>query len=66
MLVRSDKSRMARFSIRDFADILNDPTIDTGPEVIGGPHPTYEYVTAALWAGKRIVIATQRRLKKTL
>lgn len=46
-------------STRDFADILNVPTIDTMSEVMGGSHPTYEYTTVALRAGKRIVTANK-------
>ncbi len=43
----------------DFEDILRDDTIDTVVEVIGGLHPAYEYVTAAIRAGKHIVTANK-------
>ena len=43
----------------DFNDILNDAEIDTVVEAIGGLHPAYEYVTAALKAGKNVVTANK-------
>ena len=44
----------------DFADILNDPAIDTVVELIGGLHPAYEFVSAALKAGKNVVTANKQ------
>ena len=35
----------------DFNDILNDPTIDTVVETMGGAHPAYDFSKAALEAG---------------
>ena len=43
----------------DFNDILNDATIDTVVEAIGGLHPAFEYVKAAIEAGKNIVTANK-------
>ena len=43
----------------DFADILQDDTIDTVVEVIGGLHPAYDYVRAAIEAGKNIITANK-------
>ena len=43
----------------DFQDILNDPTIDTVVEAIGGLHPAREYVREAILAGKNIVTANK-------
>ena len=43
----------------DFNDILNDSTIDTVVESIGGLHPAFEYVKAAIEAGKNIVTANK-------
>ncbi len=43
----------------DFSDILNDPTIDTVVEAMGGLHPAFEYVKAALEAGKHVVTANK-------
>lgn len=40
-------------------DILNDDTIDTVVEVMGGLHPAYEYVTAAMERGKNVVTANK-------
>ena len=44
---------------RDFQTILNDPEIDTVVEAIGGLHPAYEYVRAAMEAGKNIVTSNK-------
>ncbi|MBR1607481.1 MAG: homoserine dehydrogenase [Clostridia bacterium] len=44
----------------DYADIVNDPAIDTVVELIGGLHPAHEYVTAALKAGKNVVTANKQ------
>ena len=52
VLLRSDKPEVAHIATRSFEDILNDPSIDTVAEVMGGLHPAYEYVTAALKAGR--------------
>ena len=43
----------------DFQDILQDETIDTVVEAIGGLHPAFEYVCAALEAGKNVVTANK-------
>ncbi len=43
----------------DFTDILEDPSIDTVVEAIGGLHPAWEYVKAALEAGKHVVTANK-------
>ena len=42
-----------------FDDILNDPTIDTVVEAIGGLHPAREYVIAAMEHGKNVVTANK-------
>ncbi len=39
--------------------ILQDPTVDTVVEVLGGLHPAYEFVSAALKAGKNAVTANK-------
>ncbi len=44
---------------RDINDILNDPTIDTVVEAMGGLHPAYEFVRAAIDAGKHIVTSNK-------
>ncbi len=43
----------------DFRDILNDSSIDTVVEAIGGLHPAFEYVKASLEAGKNVVTANK-------
>ena len=43
----------------DVQDILNDAAIDTVVEVMGGLHPAYEYVTAAMERGKHVVTANK-------
>lgn len=43
----------------DFADILNDSSIDTVVEAIGGLHPAWEYVKAAIEAGKNVITANK-------
>ena len=42
-----------------FEDILNDPTIDTVVEAIGGVHPAYDYVRRAILAGKNVATANK-------
>lgn len=44
---------------QNFQDILDDPTIDTVVESIGGLHPAREYVRAAILAGKNVVTANK-------
>ena len=43
----------------DFRDILNDDSIDTVIEVMGGLHPAYDYVRQAILAGKNVVTANK-------
>ena len=59
VLIRSDKPEIAGIATRDFDDILHDPNIDVVAEVMGDLHPAYEYVTAALKAGKHVVTANK-------
>jgi len=40
---------------KNFQDILQDETIDTVVEAMGGLHPAYEFVRASILAGKNIV-----------
>lgn len=44
---------------RDFQDVLNDPSIDTVVEAMGGLHPAFEFVKAAMEAGKNIVTSNK-------
>ena len=59
VLVRSEKPAIADIATKDFEDILHDETIDTVAECMGGLHPAYEYVSAALKAGKNVVSANK-------
>ena len=43
----------------DFTDILEDASIDTVVEAIGGVHPAYEYVRAAILAGKNVATSNK-------
>ncbi|MBQ7970904.1 MAG: homoserine dehydrogenase, partial [Clostridia bacterium] len=38
-------------------DLFEDAEVDTVVEVMGGLHPAYEFVSAALKAGKNVVTA---------
>ena len=44
---------------RNFQDILEDDSIDTVVEAMGGLHPAYEFVRAAIEAGKNIVTSNK-------
>ena len=44
---------------QDFQSILNDDSIDTVVEAMGGLHPAYEFVRAAMEAGKHIVTSNK-------
>ena len=59
VLVRRDIPEIADIATRDMEDILNDPDIDVVAEVMGGLHPAYEYVSAALKSGKHVVTANK-------
>ena len=44
---------------RDINEVLNDESIDTVVEAMGGLHPAYEFVRAAMEAGKNIVTSNK-------
>jgi len=44
---------------KNFQDVLGDDTIDTVVEAMGGLHPAYEFVRAAIEAGKNIVTSNK-------
>ena len=44
---------------KDFKEVLNDDSIDTVIEAMGGLHPAYEFVRAAMEAGKNIVTSNK-------
>jgi len=46
-------------AVKDFSEILNDGSIDTVVEAMGGLHPAYEFVRAAMEAGKNVVTSNK-------
>ena len=44
---------------RNIADILNDPTVDTVVEAMGGLHPAWDFVKASIEAGKNVVTSNK-------
>ncbi len=46
-------------AVKDFTQILNDPEIDTVVEAIGGLHPAYDFVRAAMVNGKNVVTSNK-------
>ena len=44
---------------KNFQDVLDDSSIDTVVEAMGGLHPAYEFVRAAIEAGKNIVTSNK-------
>jgi len=46
-------------SVKDIKLIVEDPEIDTVVEAMGGLHPAYEFVRAAIEAGKNVVTSNK-------
>ena len=46
-------------AVKSFDEIVNDETIDTVVEAIGGLHPAYEFVRAAMEAGKNVITSNK-------
>ena len=44
---------------KDFNTVLNDSSIDTVVEAMGGLHPAYEFVRSAMEAGKNIITSNK-------
>ena len=59
VLVRRPIEEIAAISTTNITDIVADSTIDTVVEVMGGVHPAYEYIAAALQSGKNVVTANK-------
>ena len=55
VLCRRDLGELTARTTYEMQDILDDPAVDIVVEVMGGLHPAYEYVAAALRAGKNVV-----------
>lgn len=59
VLVRRPRPDLGALAVTDIADIINDEAIGIVAEVMGGLHPAYEYICAALKAGKHVVTANK-------
>ena len=59
VLVRRPRPDLGALAVTDIADIVSDKTIGIVAEVMGGLHPAYEYICAALKAGKHVVTANK-------
>ena len=59
VLCRKDLTLPDAEVTKDFQTILNDETIDTVVEAMGGLHPAYEFVRAAMEAGKNIITSNK-------
>lgn len=59
VLVRRDRPELGALAVTDVAAITGDPAIGIVVEVMGGLHPAYEYICAALQAGKHVVTANK-------
>ena len=45
--------------VHDYSVIVNDPTVSTVIEVMGGSHPAYEFTLSALKAGKNVITSNK-------
>ena len=59
VLRREDMQLPDAKTVRDIRDIVEDDSIDTVVETMGGLHPAYDYVRAAIAAGKNVVTANK-------
>lgn len=59
VLVRRARPDLGALAVTDIADIVGDEGIGIVAEVMGGLHPAYEYICAALKAGKHVVTANK-------
>lgn len=62
VLVRRDIPELGAIAVRDFNQIVSDPTIETVVEVMGGDEPAFSYARAALAAKKNLVTANKLML----
>ena len=46
-------------SVTDIKEILEDTSVDTVVELIGGKHPAYDFIKASLEAGKNVITANK-------
>lgn len=59
VLVRRPRPDLGALAVTDIADIVNDEAIGIVAEVMGGLHPAYEYICAAMKASKHVVTANK-------
>ena len=59
VLVRRERPELGERAVTDIGTIINDDEVDTVVEVLGGLSPSFEYVSAALKAGKNVVTANK-------
>lgn len=59
VLVRRDRPELGDKAVKDIDIILSDPEVEVVVEVLGGLSPSFEYVSAALKAGKSVVTANK-------
>lgn len=59
VLVRRPRPDLGALAVTDIADIVSDEAIGIVAEIMGGLHPAYEYICAALKAGKHVVTANK-------
>ncbi len=59
VLSRRKRSEVAARMTHSIDEIIADPEVDAVVELIGGLHPAYEFVTAALKAKKHVVTANK-------
>lgn len=59
VLVRRDRPELGARAVKDISTIINDKEVETVVEVMGGLSPAYEYVCAAMKAGKSVVTANK-------
>ena len=59
VLSRRPRPELSCSVVADFEDIPADATVDVVVEAIGGMSPAYEYVKAAIEAGKHVVTANK-------
>ena len=59
ILIRKCKDKTLDIMTDDFNEILNDDSIDTIVECMGGIDPAHTYVTSAMSKGKNVVTANK-------
>lgn len=59
VLVRRERKDLGALAVTDIDSIVGDASIGIVMEVMGGLHPAYEYICAALRAGKHVVTANK-------